>query len=504
VKAALAVAMTAAIISSPATALAQTGNEPYRPQFHYTPDRGWMNDPNGLVYYAGQWHLFHQYNPYGDKWGHMSWAHAVSTDLMHWQHLPVALDEADSVMIFSGSAVVDWNNTSGLGRNGQPPLVAVYTGHHPPIQDQRIAFSNDSGRTWTKVPDAVIDRHMADFRDPKVFWHDATHSWVMAVALPNEHEVSIYRSPDLKHWTHASDFGPRGAVGGQWECPDLFQMQIEDGGTDRAWVMLVNINPGGVAGGSGTQYFLGSFDGYRFVPDSVPETRWLDYGPDYYAAVTYNDAPSGRRVLLAWMSNWLYGQDVPTSPWRSAMTVPRQLELLRTLGGIRLTQRPARELATLYEGVRRRSGGSFESTARWLEQQGNLPPQLVVSFVFSDIGTTPPFRIDWSTGPNEFTRITIDPAAGRILVDRSHSGLTNFNRAFAGTYAAPLRIDYGRVEVQLIIDASSIEVLVNGGEISMTSLIFPTGPDHRLTISSDGSGPPVAVAIQALHSALQP
>ncbi|HEY8837746.1 MAG TPA: glycoside hydrolase family 32 protein, partial [Dehalococcoidia bacterium] len=232
--------------------------------------------------------------------------------------------------------------------NGKPPLIAIYTGHREGRQDQRIAFSNDRGRTWTKVPAPVLDLHMADFRDPRVFWHEATSRWVMAVALPNEKKVNFYTSHDLKRWKYVSEFGPAGATGGQWECPDLFSLPIEGGG--RKWVLIVNINPGGPAGGSGTQYFTGRFDGTRFVADAgARDIRWADYGPDFYAGVSWNDTPKsdGRRIWLGWMSNWLYAQDVPTSPWRSSMTVPRELSLRRTPGGLRLVQKPVGELKKL-------------------------------------------------------------------------------------------------------------------------------------------------------------
>ena len=248
-----------------------TYTERYRPQYHFTPAVNWMNDPNGMVYYNGEYHLFYQYNPFGDTWGHMSWGHAVSRDLVHWEHLPVALAEEDGVMIFSGSAVVDWNNTSGFGEEGRPPLVAVYTGHHTSgeRQDQRIAYSTDSGRTWTKYEgNPVLDRAMKDFRDPKVFWYEPDEKWVMVLARPHEHKVQLYSSPDLKSWTHLSDFGPAGAVNGIWECPDLFELPVDGDPGNTKWVLVVNLNPGGPAGGSAGQYFVGHFDGERFTADT--------------------------------------------------------------------------------------------------------------------------------------------------------------------------------------------------------------------------------------------
>ena len=480
--------------------------EPFRPQFHFSPQRNWMNDPNGMVFYEGEWHLFYQHNPYGDKWGHMSWGHAVSRDLVHWEHLPLALAEEDGIMIFSGSAVVDWKNTSGFGRKGKPPLVAIYTGHREGRQDQRIAFSNDRGRTWTKVPGPVLDLHMADFRDPRVFWHEATSRWVMAVALPNEKKVSFYTSPDLKQWKYVGEFGPAGATGGQWECPDLFTLPVEGGG--RKWVLIVNINPGGPAGGSGTQYFIGNFDGKRFVADTgVKEILWADYGPDFYAGVSWSDVPKsdGRRVWLGWMSNWLYAQDVPTSPWRSAMTVPRELMLRRTPGGLRLVQKPVTELKKLrMPSPLRFGGGTFAAAARWLAAHNDLPPLLDVDMSFTGVIGKAPFSVYLRTAPDERTSMTFDPVRNRLTVDRTHSGQTGFHRDFSARHDAPLRIPEGVVALRFLLDASSIEVLAQGGETSVTELIFPTLGPRSLSIASDGATPSVsAITIHALRSPRQ-
>ncbi len=264
--------LTIALVPQLATApMDAPYTERYRPQFHFSPAENWMNDPNGLVYYDGEYHLFYQYNPFGDTWGHMSWGHAVSRDLVRWEERPVALAEADSVMIFSGSAVVDWNNTSGFGTEGEPPLVAVYTGHHVSgrNQAQYLAYSTDAGRTWAKYTgNPVLDVGMKDFRDPKVFWYEPEEKWVMVVARSLDYRVSFYGSDDLKAWTHLSDFGPAAATGGIWECPDLFELPVDGDPDDTRWVLIVNLNPGGPAGGSAGQYFLGHFDGTAFVPDA--------------------------------------------------------------------------------------------------------------------------------------------------------------------------------------------------------------------------------------------
>jgi fructan beta-fructosidase len=326
----------------------------------------------------------------------------------------------------------------------------------------------------------------------------------MTVAQPNEHQVSVYRSSDLRHWTHASDFGPMGATGGQWECPDLFPVRVQ-GGSDSTWVMIVNINPGGVAGGSGTQYFLGAFDGFRFTPNpTISGTRWLDYGPDFYAAVTWNDAPDGRRVLIPWISNWKYGQDVPTSPWRSAMGFPRELGAVTTSDGLRVQQHPVRELRSLHAGAAIDVSGDVATVARSLARRGELAPLLDVTASFSGVTAASPFWIDWMTGPTEYTRVRVDPVAGTFIVDRSHAGRSDFSASFPMAYVAPLRIDRGRVDVRLLVDASSIEVFANDGAVSMTSLVFPTGAGHRLRVGAVGAGPSVRLHIQPLRSALQP
>jgi fructan beta-fructosidase len=319
---------------------AEEYSQPDRPQFHFSPARNWTNDPCGLVYAFGLYHLFFQFNPEGDQWGHMSWGHATSPDLVHWSELPVAIPEADGVMIFTGSSVVDAKNTSGLcGKPGC--VVSIYTGHRvksgaaPQVQNQNLAFSDD-GRTWTKYRgNPVLDIGKTDFRDPKVFWHAASRKWVMVVMLPRERKAQFYGSPDLKQWRHLSDFGPAGATGGAWECPDFYELPVDGNAENERWVLKIGLNPGHIAGGSGEEYFVGRFDGERFSNDNPPDrTLWVDYGRDCYCEFTFNNAP--RPAALGWMNNWEYAGKVPTSPWRGQMTVPRTLSLRNTPQGIRL------------------------------------------------------------------------------------------------------------------------------------------------------------------------
>jgi fructan beta-fructosidase len=464
-------------------------DERFRPQFHFTPEKNWMNDPNGMVFFEGEWHLFYQYNPHGNTWGHMSWGHAVSRDLVRWEHLPLALAEENDVMIFSGSAVVDWKNTSGFGKDSQPPLVAIYTGHYTkkPLQNQHIAYSNDRGRTWTKFPgNPVLDVKMADFRDPKVFWHEPTARWVMTVALAKESKVHFYASPDLKQWKYVGEFGGVGAMGGLWECPDLFPLATEGGGTK--WVLIVNINPGGPAGGSGCQYFVGDFDGARFKADSIA-TLWADHGADFYAGVSWSDVPKsdGRRVWLGWMSNWQYAEKVPTHPWRSAMSVPRELSLRRTPDGQRLVQRPVAELLKLREPVPRQfPGGTFDAGVKWLLNQTNLPSLLDVEFTFTGISAKSVFTLQLHTGADEATAVHLDGARSRLIVDRTRSGRTAFHREFSSRHEAPLRLIDGRVALRLLLDTSSLEVFAQNGETVLTELIFPTAGPRRLSLTNSG------------------
>jgi fructan beta-fructosidase len=463
--------------------------EPFRAQYHFTPEKNWMNDPNGLVFYEGEYHLFYQYNPAGDKWGHMSWGHAVSPDMVHWTHLPLALPEADNVMIFSGSAVVDWKNSSGFGKDGKPPLVAVYTGFRTTdrVQFQCIAYSNDKGRTWTKYSrNPVIDINSTDFRDPKVQWHEATRRWIMTVSLSAEHKVRFYGSDNLKGWTLLSEFGPAGATGGVWECPDLFELPLP-GTNDKRWVLAVNMNPGSVAGGSGGQYFVGHFDGTRFVADrdsliaatpgrSASESAlWFDYGPDYYAAVSWSDVPAsdGRRLWLGWMSNWEYGGDVPTSPWRSAMSIPREVGLRRTAEGIRLVQKPAREMESLRDRHFAFKGGDLSEANAWLTERHVQGDQLelMVEFEPQSSGAE---GVKVLKGDKEATVIGIDRQRGQAFVDRTQSGNVMFHQKFSGVYDAPLPVHDGRVKLHVFVDASSVEVFVNDGERVLTSLVYPS------------------------------
>ncbi len=622
----------------PPAALAD--GEPFRPQFHFTPERNWMNDPNGLVYYAGEYHLFFQYNPYGIGGAYKSWGHAVSRDLVRWEELPVAIPYANGIEIFSGSAVIDWNNTSGFQTGAEPPMVAIYTGAHG-IQDQRIAYSNDRGRTFTNYSaNPVIDIGSNDFRDPKVFWHEPTGKWVMIVALSAQKKIRLYASPDLKAWTLQSEFGPAGATDGSWECPDLFPLPVEGEDTVK-WVLTVGVG-GAPAGGTGCQYFTGTFDGTTFVDDNsliVPQplpdgtliadfeganygtwtttgtafgsgpvagtfgnqnpvtgyrgtklvnsylggdgttgtlaspafpitntylnfligggnhpgqtcinlivggnvvrtanganserlnwknwdvspylgqnasiqivdsigggwghvnvdhilmadsmvptepetTRWMEYGPDNYAAISWDGIPEadGRRLWIGWMIDLRYAGSPPTTPWRGGMTVPRELVLKRTSLGLRMSQRPVAELASLRSTHLTHAPASLEDLNSWLA--GQDVPKLFECIIELEVpaGQSAGLRVGT---PTENTRVTWNRDASLLSVDRTLSGATGFSGSFPGVFSAPV-IDAGnRLKLHLLVDAASLEVFSGDGVSTLSNLIFPAAATKGLQL----------------------
>lgn len=466
--------------------------EPFRPQFHFTPAKNWMNDPNGLVYYKGEYHLFFQYNPFGNEWGHMSWGHAVSRDLVHWRELPVAIPEQNGVMIFSGSAVVDWHNSSGLCKRASSQdsscLVAIYTGNTSKVENQNLAYSNDRGRTWTKYAgNPVIDLRLKDFRDPKVFWHEATHQWIMVAALPPQHKVRFFASTDLKHWTALSDFGPAGAVGGVWECPDLFELPIEGEPGRTRWVLSVNVNPGGVAGGSGNQYFIGRFDGRRFTDDNPPQqTFWADYGKDFYASTSFSDIPDGRRIWMGWLDNWQYAARTPVSPWRGAQSIPRVLKLRRFADGIRLVQQPVVELAALRGNHTVIQNLDAEAANRALQADGVKGETLEIEAEIEPERAAA-FGFKVRKGRAGETLIGVDARKSLLYVDRAHSGSVGFDPNFPGRQATPLNLARDQpVRLRIFVDRSSVEVFANGGERVISDRIFPSPDGQSVEIFSTG------------------
>ncbi len=408
--------------------------EEFRPRVHFTPQQNWMNDPNGLLYYKGKYHLFYQHNPSGILWGNMSWGHAVSSDLFTWEHLPVAIACTDTTGMFSGSAVVDHTNSSGFGSLENPPMVAIYTVHFndESNQSQHIAYSLDEGVTWVKYADnPVLDLGMKDFRDPKVTWEASTQTWLMTVAKPQEFKIAFFRSKDLKNWNHLSDFGPLGAVSGIWECPDLFPLPTPSGET--RWVLIVSLNPGGITGGSGTQFFIGDWDGSHFTSDQ-DAIKWIDYGRDNYAGVTFNDAPDNRRIFLGWMCNWDYAPKLPSAIWRTSMTTPRELALQEVKGHLLLTTHPIAELRAPVDET-----FLISSDKNALVTLGEAPHQLAISF---------------------------DATTKRISIDRSNAW---FEDIADGPQVSPA-IELQEFTIRVVIDHGSLELFIPEAGLAMTSL----------------------------------
>jgi fructan beta-fructosidase len=457
-----------------------------RPGYHFAPARNWMNDPNGLVYYDGEYHLFYQYNPHGDRWGHMSWGHAVSRDLVTWTELPVALPETE-VMAFSGSAVIDWKNTSGLGRGGKPAMLAFYTGFDPKTknQSQYLAYSNDRGRTF-KPYGKVLDIGSTEFRDPKVFWHEPSKRWVMLTVKAVENRLSIYTSTDLKRWTHASDFGPTGARGKNWECPDLFELPVKGGRPgEKRWVLGINLGDNGVAGGSGGQYFVGDFNGttFKLDPSWGGEPQWMDHGADFYAAVSWNDLPKTdpRRIWIGWANDWRYANNIPTYPSRGLMSLPRTVELTRTSAGYRILQAPVREVEKLR---------TAHQAAADLEL-GQMPIALPVE----GAKTESVFEIDAKAASQVTIALTdelgyqtligVNPAVGEVFVDRTRSG-PHFHDAFPDRHIAPVELGSGKVRLHVFVDESIIEVYINDGAKVITDRFFRGGKTLRWSATARG------------------
>jgi beta-fructofuranosidase/levanase len=657
---ALVIGLVAAVtmIAGPGTAVAPspgdtvpTYRELYRPQFHFTPGEHWMNDPNGLVYYQGEYHMFYQWNPLGDVWGNISWGHAISRDLVHWTELGLAISYDDKETIFSGSVVVDEHNTSGFGTADNPPLVAIYSSAALPTfaQSQALAYSLDRGRTWTKYAgNPVLDNPDPDFRDPKVFWYEPTQRWIMPVALSLQRKIQFYSSPNLKDWTLEGEFGPQGAVAGVFEVPNLIPLRVE-GTRETKWLLIVNINPGALGGGSAAQYFIGNFDGHRFTAEDVrPYTppsgdvladfeaadygrwtvtgtafgtgplrggtpgqrpvarfqgtglvnsrqpddaaqgtltsppftitrnhinfliggsdlpnlaglpgeatinllvngqvvrsasgfgdewldwkswnvrdlrgrsaqiqivdraatghilidqitlanraatstaqraRWVDWGHDFYAAITFAHVPNGRQLLVGWMNNWQYGDKIPTAPWRSTQSEPRDLSLHKVGNRIELKQTPARELRSLrvapaYAVTDRRVTGT-----RRLAGPGSRGQALDIVATFNR-GTASRFGVNVFVGNGQRTVIGYNTKTQKLYVDRRRSGDVSFHPQFASVSRAPMRLPHnGKVTLRVLVDHSSVEVFGASGKRVLTDQDFPSATSNRVQLFATG------------------
>ena len=478
--------------------------EKFRPIYHHTPAYGWMNDANGLVYKDGEYHLYFQYNPYGSKWGNMHWGHSVSKDLVHWTHGQPAIARDTMGHIFSGSCVVDHNNTAGFGKDA---IIAFYTSHknlpgNHQRQQQCIAYSLDNGRTYTKYegnPVLTPFDGLENFRDPKVFWYAPQNKWVMIVSA--DKNMRFYESKDLKKWSYMSEWGAGyGPQPNQFECPDFFEMAVDGNAQHKTWVMIVNINPGFAYGGSGTMYFVGQFDGHKFTCDTAPnDVKWLDWGKDHYATVTYSNTP-GRIIAMPWMSNWQYANLTPTQQFRSQNALPRELKLYTADNGEQLVSAaPVKET----EALRNKATdlGSFEG-----EKQAKIDNEGAFELDFDlQAGTADKCGVEIANAKGEKVSIYYDVKAQRFVMDRAESGITefgnkvephqldnaqslkrykevtvNYHNAFAlGTWA-PVPIKADTHHVQIFVDKSSVELFVDGGRIAMTNLVFPNEPYNQL------------------------
>ena len=431
-----------------------TNREKFRPAYHHTPVYGWMNDPNGMFYFNNEWHLYYQYNPYGSLWENMTWGHSVSKDLIHWEALPNAIEPDAIGTIFSGSCVVDTRNSAGYGKDA---IIAYYTSAGE-AQTQSMAYSTDGGRTFTKYEkNPVITNNIPDFRDPNFFWHEPTQKWIMLLAAGQE--MQIYSSPNLKDWTLESCFGREyGNHDGVWECPDMMQLNVR-GKDQQKWMLVCNINPGGPFGGNATQYFIGQFDGHQFTCESKPEvTKWMDYGKDHYATVSFNNAPEGRHVVLAWMSNWQYANQVPTKQFRSANSIPRDLDLFEDDNEVYCGVTPSKEMLALRGNKIKKLNDACELI---IDVKGSM--ELVLS-----------------NAKGEQVVMNYDAKQYTFAMDRTKSGDVSFSEAFPATTIAPT---HGALkQLRIFIDHSSIEVFEAEGKMAMTNLVFPSEPYNTIKV----------------------
>ena len=460
--------------------------ESFRPVYHHTPAYGWMNDPNGMFYKDGLYHLYFQYNPYGSVWGNMHWGHSTSTDLMHWKFEGCAIVPDAWGAIFSGSCVVDHENTAGFGKEA---VVAFYTSAKSTpwgdIQMQSMAYSLDNGKTFTKYEgNPILTSSEKDFRDPKVFWYAPGKHWVMILAVGQHME--IYSSVNLKEWKKESEFGAmQGAHGGVWECPDLVEIPVE-GTREKKWVLICNLNPGGPFGGSAAQYFVGSFDGKKFVNESPTQTKWMDWGKDNYATVTWNNAPDGRCIALGWMSNWQYANNVPTRQYRSANTLARDLTLYREGQELYLKSTPSSEVKKARG--KKVSIPSFKVSEKhemvnlFEEKQGAYEVEIVIQ----NAGAS---KIAFCLLNDKGEKVSMyyDLNRKQFVMDRSGSGKVDFSKDFPAVTVAPVNVDK-ELTLRLFVDRSSIEAFGEDGKFVMTNLVFPSQPYVKMCFEADKNG----------------
>lgn len=459
--------------------------EKYRPLFHHTPLYGWMNDPNGLVYKEGEYHMFYQYNPYGSMWGNMHWGHSVSRDLVNWEHLPVAIDRDTMGHIFSGSSVVDFNNSAGFGKGS---IISFYTSASDENgQIQCMAYSTDNGRTFTKYehnPILTPADGIKDFRDPKVFWYEPDQKWVMLVSAFKE--MRFYSSTDLKEWTYMSAFGDGyGVKPSMFECPDFFELPVDGNPQNKKWALIVNVNPGCLFGGSATQYFVGDFDGKQFICDTKPEVvKWLDWGKDHYATVCFSN--TGERVIaVPWMSNWQYANVVPTKQFRSANGLPRELTMYKEGNDVYLAVNPVKEVEKLRIDSAKIDDFDYEQGCSMDASDYDNSGVYEINLTLEQ-GTASIAGFKLKNNDGEFVDIYIDTKANKVYMDRTNSGVTDFSKKeFAMATWADLSKQKAHT-FRLFIDKCSIEMFVDGGKVAMTNLFFPTAPYNGIEFYAEG------------------
>lgn len=455
--------------------------EQYRPLYHFTPLYGWMNDPNGMIYKDGIYHLFYQYNPYGSMWGNMHWGHAISKDLVSWENLPVALAPDALGAIFSGSCVVDKDNTAGFGAGA---IVAFYTSAGE-RQTQSMAYSLDDGLTFRKYDrNPILTSTIRDFRDPKVIWHQASNKWIMVLAAGQE--IQFYSSTNLKDWMYESSFGEgQGAHTGVWECPDLVEVPVK-GTKITKWLLICNLNPGGIFGGSATQYFVGSFDGKKFINESPSKTKWMDWGKDHYATVTWSNAPQGRNIALAWMNNWDYANNLPTRQYRGGFSIPRELSFYTNEGETYLCSAPVKEVLQLRESSSKKKGFKVNASQQVKQQLhlnnwGAYELELNLKNMNSDI-----MGFSFQNNKGEEVNMSFNIYDNRFVMDRRNSGKTDFHKTFATSTWAPIHNKGKEYSLRIFVDRSSIEIFDGNGEFVMTNLVFPSEPYNTIHFYAKG------------------
>ena len=458
--------------------------EKYRPAYHHTPLYGWMNDPNGMVYHDGVWHLCYQWNPFGSKWQNMTWGHSTSRDLIHWEPQEPTLLPDGLGTIFSGSSAIDEANSAGFGKNS---IVTLFTSAAN-SQVQSLAYSNDGGYTYTTYPGNPVLTLESEARDPNMFWNEETKQWTLILAHALDHEMLIFTSPDLKSWTLQSSFGKGlGAQDGVWECPDLFELPVT-GTQEKKWVLICNINPGGIFGGSATQYFTGSFDGKTFKVDTdasgnVP-TKWLDYGKDHYATVSWSDTP-GRRTVIGWMSNWQYAAEVPTLQFRSANTLPREMGVFKVDDQYYVSSKPSPELDALRgkitHNAKRIQVGKRAHTVS-LPQENDGICEILMNV---DAKRSKQLKMTLANKAQEKVTIIYDVEKETISFDRTQSGIVDFSQDFPAVTVTPTYENDGSVNLRLFIDRSSMELFEQEGRFVMTNLVFPTSPYTTLSFQAE-------------------